>query len=110
MLVEQYEATGDGNVRLVALEDRIDAIKAGLENARASHQQWLEATFAAQLPRRAAERRRAIYALYAATDVFSWKLLRRDLGLSRRVTQQVMTDMVTAIVATWPPIPEEGTR
>ena len=57
-------------------------------------------------PLRAAARN-AVLALYAATDVFSWKLLRRDLGLSRRATQQVITDMVEALLASWPN-PEEG--
>ena len=47
--------------------------------------------FADRLPGGAAERRRALAALHAATDVYTWKLLRRDLGLGRRATQQVMT-------------------
>ena len=41
-------------------------------------------------------------ALYAATDVFIWKLLRRDFGLSRTETERVIRDMVEAIVASWP--------
>jgi AcrR family transcriptional regulator len=107
VLVERYEETGDGNVRLASVEDRIDAIRVALDSGRAAHQQWLEDVFGDRLPGAAAERRRAIHALYAATDVFSWKLLRRDLGLGRRATQQVITDMVEALVASWPK-PEEG--
>jgi AcrR family transcriptional regulator len=107
MLVDRYEDSGDGNARLAALEDRIEAVKVALGSGRANHQQWLEDVFGERLPRSAAERRRAILALYAATDVFSWKLLRRDLGLSQRATQQVITDMVEALLASWPN-PEEG--
>jgi AcrR family transcriptional regulator len=109
-LVEQYEKTGDGNVRLAMLDGRFEAVKAALDEARADHQAWLSEVFAGRLPRGAAERRRALAALYAATDVYSWKLLRRDLGLGRRVTQQVMTEMVRAIEAAWPPIGEERGR
>jgi AcrR family transcriptional regulator len=109
LLIERYEQTGDGNVRLALVQDRIEAVKVAVASGRANHQKWLEDVFGERLPRAVAERRRSLHALYAATDVFSWKLLRRDLGLSRRVTQQVITDMVEALVASWPH-PEEGKR
>ena len=51
--------------------------------ARASHQAWLERIFSDRLPKTPGARRRAIHALHAATDVYTWKLLRRDLRLSR---------------------------
>src|SRR5918998_869504 len=41
-LVDQYEETGDGNVRVAALDERFDAVAAALEEARADHQAWLE--------------------------------------------------------------------
>jgi hypothetical protein len=52
--------------------------------------------FAAALPAAPARRRRVINAIHVATDVYSWKLLRRDLGLSRGDTERVMTDLVEA--------------
>jgi AcrR family transcriptional regulator len=107
-LVDQYERTGDGNVRLAVLDERIPAVKAALEEARADHQKWLAGVFAARLPRPAAERRRALAALHAATDVYAWKLLRRDLGLGRRATRQVMTETVEAIASAWKP--DDGGR
>jgi AcrR family transcriptional regulator len=107
LLVDRYEETGDGNARLASVQDRIEAVGVALDSGRAHHQAWLEDVFGERLPRAPAERRRALHALYTATDVFSWKLLRRDLGLSRRATQQVITDMVEALLASWPN-PEEG--
>ena len=109
-LVDQYERTGDGNVRLATLDGRIGAVAAALDEARADHQAWLAGIFADRLPRAGAERKRALAALHAATDVYAWKLLRRDLGMGRRATQQVMTEMVEAIVAAWPPDGEEHGR
>jgi AcrR family transcriptional regulator len=100
-LVEQFEASGDGNVRLAVLDERIPAVKAALEQGRASHQELLARVFGDRLPDGAAERRRALAALHAATDVYTWKLLRRDLGLGRAATQQVMTQMVEAIASAW---------
>lgn len=98
LAIEQYEASGDGNVRLAMLDDRIQAVREALDIGRATHQAWLTDVFADRLPRRAAERRHVISQLHAATDVYTWKLLRRDLGLSRRATQKVMTDTVAAIL------------
>ncbi len=102
VLVARYEESGDANVRLAMVEDRIDAVATALAAARASHQEWLETIFADQLPASPAQRRRAVHALYAATDVFTWKLLRRELGLSAAATRNVINDMVGAIVASWP--------
>jgi AcrR family transcriptional regulator len=98
LAIEQYEATGDGNVRLAMLDDRIPAVKAALDVARATHQAWLADVFADELPSDAAKRSHVLSQLHAATDVYTWKLLRRDFGLGRRATQKVMTDTVTAIL------------
>jgi hypothetical protein len=80
------------------LDHRIPAVKNAMDFARASHQTWLAEVFADRLPTARAARRRKLSALHAATDVYTWKLLRRDFGLSRRATQDVMTDMVEAIL------------
>ena len=100
LLMEQFERSGDGNVRLALLHERIEAVRAGLEQGRANHQDWLAEVFGDRLPSDPAERRRTLAALHAATDVYTWKLLRRDLGHSRRATQRIMTDMVRAILNT----------
>jgi AcrR family transcriptional regulator len=98
VVMDQYEASGDGNVRLAMQDQQIPAVKAAMDFGRAAHQAWLAEVFADELPEDEAERRQMLCALHAATDVYTWKLLRRDFGLGRRATQQVMTDMVDAIV------------
>ncbi len=100
LLMEQFERSGDGNVRLAMLDERIEAVRAGLEQGRANHQVWLGEAFEGRLPSDPAERRRTLAALHAATDVYTWKLLRRDLGHGRRATERIMTDMVRAILYT----------
>ncbi len=78
-----YEVGGDAVIRLLALEDRVPVLRPFLETGRASHRAWLEETFGDRLPRAKARREVALAALVAATDAYTWKLLRRDIGLSR---------------------------
>jgi AcrR family transcriptional regulator len=98
ILVGEYERFGDANFRWAATADRLDVVSAALEVARASHRDWLEAIFGARLPPHPATRRRALHALHAATDVYTWKLLRRDLGLSRTETERTIVHLVDGIV------------
>ena len=101
-LMRQYEALGGANVRLAAVAERISTLAEGLRIARATHTAWLEEAFGASLPDDAAARRRALAALYAVTDVGTWKLLRRDLGHSRSETTTVLEHLVRAALATTP--------
>lgn len=101
-LMRQYEALGDANVRLAAVVERIPALAAGVEFARGRHTASLEETFGEHLPADPRERRRALAALYAVTDVGTWKLLRRDLGHSRAETSAVLQSLIRAALATTP--------
>lgn len=98
-LVDRYEQMGDANVRVLNLERRVPAVRHLLVQARESHRQWIERVFAPFLPgRRGAARRRRVLALYAATDVTLWKLLRRDLELSSAQTEAVILDLVRGLM------------
>jgi hypothetical protein len=83
---------------MLALEDRIAVLRPALERGRREHEQWVERVFAAALERlRSAERARRIAELVAATDVYTWKLLRRDKGLTRKQTILAVREMVEAL-------------
>ncbi len=97
-LVDDYERMGDANVRWVASAEHMPTLAALLDEARAGHRNWIVAMFGDRLPRDAAARTRAIHAVYAATDVFTWKLLRRDLHLDRAATEQTIVDLVVGIL------------
>ncbi|HEU4692022.1 MAG TPA: hypothetical protein VFS23_26855, partial [Vicinamibacterales bacterium] len=64
--------------------------------------------FGALLPKPAAAARRGILALHGATDVYTWKLLRRDLRLTRQETEAVMVDLVNGVLRV-PPDRRRGT-
>ena len=88
-LVERYETMGDANVRVLELEGRVPAIDYLLEVSRAGHRAWIERTL---LP--GVDDEQLVFALYAATDVTLWKLLRRDLGRSQADTEAVVLRLV----------------
>ena len=96
-LVGDYETMGDANFRWAATE-RLPTLSDLLDDARGTHQAWLVAMFGDRLPTTPAARQRAIHALHAATDVYVWKLLRRDLHLSRTETEKTMADLVVGIL------------
>ncbi len=99
ILVGEYERVGDANARWAMTSERLGALSSLLDRARAGHQAWLERIHSSVLPRAPAARREAIHALHAATDVYVWKLLRRDLQLSRTDTERIMLHLVNGILA-----------
>ena len=99
ILVEHYEITGEAAIRALAMEDRIPALRPVLARGRRFHREWVERIFAsalAQVPV-GPERERALAAHIAALDVYVWKLLRLDLGLSPAATAQVLRDLVVGL-------------
>ena len=97
-LVGEYERMGDANFRWAATSDRLGDLASLLDEARASHQAWIVTMFGDALPTSRAARRRAVEALHAATDVYTWKLLRRDMGLSRVETEKRIADLVVGVL------------
>jgi AcrR family transcriptional regulator len=95
VLVGEYERFGDANVRWTATAERLESIAELLDDGRRLHREWIEHVFASYLPIDARARRRARNAVFAATDVYTWKLLRRDLHASRAETERTMVDLVT---------------
>jgi AcrR family transcriptional regulator len=99
VLVEHYEAMGDRVVRLLAEETREPALGPVAERGRTLHREWCARVFARALADRAGtERRRVLAQLVAVCDVYTWKLLRRDAGLSRRQTELAIVELLEPIL------------
>lgn len=94
MLAAEYEQYGHAAGRLLAAAEHSPAMAAMAAHGRREHRRWLVSTFADHLPTSQAARTRMLAALYAATDVGTWRLLRLDLGHSRRVTTDVMRSLI----------------
>lgn len=98
-LIGDYEKTGDPVIRLLALEPRHPSLKTVLDLGRRWHRQWAATAFAEPLNQLApSARRRALDALVISTDVYTWKLLRRDQVRSLRETAATMKSLIEAII------------
>src|ERR1051326_6589202 len=98
-LMDHYEQIGDFNIRALEAEDQLAVAHRGLALARRYHRGWLTAVFAPQLAGLAAvSKERRIVALYAATDIYLWKLLRRDLKLDRRAAEETIGRLVRGVL------------
>lgn len=95
----RYEVLGDANARWDALGERFPEVADALARGRASRQEWLQEMLGDLLPDQPEERRRVLYGLHAALDVHTWKLFRRDFGLSREQTEQQLTDLALGVLA-----------
>jgi AcrR family transcriptional regulator len=94
-IVEHYERWGENRLRMISQEERIPIVAANVKEGRAYHLEWVERTFPALIAGlRGAERRRRVATLAALTDVFMWKLLRRDQGLSRAETERTLVELI----------------
>jgi len=96
VLIDHYEQRGDGVLLFLKQEADEPHAKRIVVNGRRTHRAWVARVFDRVL----AERRddELLDLLVVATDVYCWKLLRRDRGLSRRLTEQRMRRLVDAVL------------
>ncbi len=99
-LLAHYEAWGDRSLRFLAQEQRVAAMGGVVRAGRALHHDWVDHVFAPWLSRRrGAVRARLRARLIAVTDVYVWKIVRRDLGLDGQAAEATLRELVAAVVA-----------
>jgi AcrR family transcriptional regulator len=86
----EYEAYGDDVLRLLYQEERVPFLAPFVERGRVFHRDWVKRFLPATAARQHAQ-------LVAATDVYTWKLLRRDSGLSAAETELAIRELLQAI-------------
>ncbi|HZP75018.1 MAG TPA: helix-turn-helix domain-containing protein [Pseudolabrys sp.] len=93
-----YDKIGDTVVRWLADEPRIPAMHKHLNIGRQHLRAWVAAAFEPTLNRLSREARKEVHdALVIAFDIYTWKLLRRDFGLSRRGAHARLRRIVAGI-------------
>jgi len=94
-LIAHYEAVGDMVVRFLAQEERHSALRPLLARGRREHRAWVAERFGS-MPSGLSEieRERQITRLIVATDIYTWKLLRRDLGKSQDEVLHLMVGII----------------
>jgi AcrR family transcriptional regulator len=97
VLYDSYDRDGDAVLRLLAQEERIAAVHEMAEAGRRWHRGWVERTFEPLVQGSSgAEREGRLVALVVATDLLTWKLLCREMGLGRAAAERIVAEMVTA--------------
>lgn len=97
-LVDHYEEWGDPVVHLLSQEAAVPAIREITDSGKAFHVAWVERTFAQWLQNDSPTRHRRLALLVALMDVYVWKVLRRDRGLSRDDTEAAIFEAVAALL------------
>lgn len=99
-LLADYEQTGDTVIRLLALEDRYAPMKDLVNFGRGEHRKWVSAAFAEPLASIPPENRpAALDALIILTDVYTWKILRRDMAHSLPETAATLQLLIRSTLA-----------
>jgi len=103
VLLPHYETDGDATLRTLALEERSTVARRIAEHGRRHHRSWCARVFAPYLP----APRTTLYAVrldafVAATDLYLWKLLRRDLGRTEAETRRVFAALLEGLTSTPP--------
>jgi AcrR family transcriptional regulator len=100
VVVGDYEESGQQLMHMLSQEHRFPALSALLDLGRSGHRAWVKWAFFPQLADRSGARRTRLEdLLVVATDVYTWKLLRIDRGLSERATRAAMTELCEAVAA-----------
>jgi AcrR family transcriptional regulator len=95
VLVDHYEELGERVLRMLSEEQRVPGLREIADRGRALHRQWCAQVFAPALAERSgAARDRRLAQLVAVCDVYTWKLLRLDCGLSRRQTELALIELL----------------
>jgi AcrR family transcriptional regulator len=93
-IFDVYETAGDLVISRLADERRHPQIKASLDRGRAGHLDWVAQTFAEHLH----DRPDLFEMLGVLTDVYVWKLLRRDRSLDRAAAESLVTTMIASVL------------
>lgn len=99
ILVDHYDEVADRLLLLLANEEQHRLIHALTDAGRVYHREWCERVFAPALEGLSgAKRQRRVSQLVAVTDIYFWKILRRDRGLSPRQTKLAMQELIEPLM------------
>jgi AcrR family transcriptional regulator len=98
VVVDDYEHSGDAVLRMLLQESRWPVVRALVERGRVAHRRWVTQAFSSLLEGSPAARRSLIDGLVVATDVYTWKLLRRDMRRSVHATKAMMLRLVRGVL------------
>lgn len=98
-LLSNYEKIGDAALRTIYLEPELEIARRIGEKGRTVHREWCERVFSPFLP----ETDNPTYEIQlnsfiAVTEIYLWKLLRKDLQLSYKKTFSIFKNMIVSLI------------
>ncbi len=97
-IVAFYDRLGEWSLRLQAIEHSDAPSRRAVRFGRQYHREWVEQVFAPDLRGRR-DRKELVDLLVVATDVLTWKILRRDGGMDAATTGRRILRLVRAVLA-----------
>jgi AcrR family transcriptional regulator len=99
-LLDHYESEGDLMLHLLRQETRVPALAEIAAHGRQVHADWCARVFAPWLGARTGVARRRLSAqLVAICDLYTWQLLGRQQGLSRRQTEMALCELLEGVLS-----------
>jgi AcrR family transcriptional regulator len=99
ILLDNYEENGDAAIRTLAVEEELSIAKKILTTGRTQHRHWCAHVFAPYLPDTSVPNYEVrLLAFITATEIYLWKLLRRDLHKSYDETFTIFQHLVDGLV------------
>lgn len=97
-LVKHYERDGDMMINFICQEQHFELIRKIVERGREVHREWVETHCRSLLSGiKGKERVRISHAAITATDLYTWKLLRRDNGLEPDEVVEIMQKLLNGL-------------
>jgi AcrR family transcriptional regulator len=98
-LMGHYENWGEGVLCMLGAEAHVPLMHHITDRRRDVHREWVTHAFEPQLARLdRRSRARRIAQLTALCDVYMWKLLRRDMGLTRSEVEVSLVEMIERLL------------
>ena len=92
-----YETVGDLVIQRLSDERRRPGLKPSLDQGRENHRDGVKTIRPAAQATAGAARAQLFNILIVMTDVYVWKLLRRDIALSRSAAEAAICKMITGV-------------
>ncbi len=99
VLLSDYEVNGDLAIRVLAVEADYDVFHRILTFAREWHRDWCARIFAPYMPKPSnPDYETRLLSFIAATEMYLWKLLRRDLKKSIEETHETFRLLIYGLI------------
>ena len=98
-LLSNYEKMGEAAIRTINLESELEIARQIGAKGRAVHRDWCKRMFASYLPDvRSIDYEIQLTSFIAATEIYLWKLMRKDLKLSKQTTFLIFKNLVEGLI------------